>query len=285
LKNILGIGSAGCNIVGQLSKNKVYTPYFIGNEFTKTTKNKFQLSVEESPDKYEALDLTKLTRWLNKINKNCTVFLCGASDSTGITLRVLESLHRRGTQIEVVYFIPETEVLSEAKMLHERACRGILQNYARSGLFEKITLVSNLYLEKLAGPTNVFDYYEQINEAFVGAYYMIDVFKNTKPASSTFKKPKETCRIATLALASLTAEDKMLSPFSQEIEVVYYYGIDEKRLRSEENLFRTITDKVKSRITAERKVSFGIYPTQYEADYIYAEYFSPKIQEIPVDTE
>ena len=50
-------------------------------------------------------------------------------------------------------------------------------------------------------------------------------------------------------------------------------------------MFRTITNKVKSRITEETKVSFGIYPTQYESDYVYVEYFSPKIQQINVDTD
>ena len=34
----------------------------------------------------------------------------------------------------------------------------------------------------------------------------------------------------------------------------------------------------KEKITKDRKVSFGIYPTQYENDYIYTELFSPKIQ-------
>ena len=67
--------------------------------------------------------------------------------------------------------------------------------------------------------------------------------------------------------------------------MVYYYGINEEKLRTEENLFRTITNNVKSKITEERKVSFGIYPTQYENDYIYVELFSPKIQQINVDTE
>ena len=67
--------------------------------------------------------------------------------------------------------------------------------------------------------------------------------------------------------------------------MVYYFGINEEKLRTEENLFRTITNKVKARITDETKVSFGIYPTKYEADYIYVEYFSPKIQQIIVDTD
>ena len=116
---------------------------------------------------------------------------------------------------------------------------------------------------------------------------MLDIFKNTKPITSTFKKPKESCRISTIGISSLSGEgeDRLFFPFRQEVDVVYYYGINEDKLKTEENLFRKITDKVKSKITGERKVSFGIFPTQYEDDYIYTEYFSPKIQEILVDTE
>ena len=113
----------------------------------------------------------------------------------------------------------------------------------------------------------------------------MDVFKNTKPITSTFKRPKESCRITTIGLAGVDSEEKLFFPFNQTVEMVYYYGINEEKLKTEENLFRTITDKVKSKITEERKVSFGIYPTQYENDYIYTEYFSPKIQEINIDTE
>jgi len=285
LKTILGIGTAGSNVVRQLGEYKTYKPYTICTENQKTTKYHFNLPSLDGPEEYEEMNMSKLTKWLGTIEKSCTVFICGASNSSGITLRALHSLHQRGVKMEVVYFMPETEVLSEEKTLQERACRGILQNYARSGLFEKICLVSNLRLEEIAGSTNVFDYYSQINHVFTSTYYMMDVFRNTKPITSTFKRPKESCRITTIGLGSLEKDDLMFFPCNREVEVVYYYGINEEKLKTEENLFRTITNKVKSRITDETKVSFGIYPTQYEDDYIYVEYFSPKIQQIVVDTE
>jgi hypothetical protein len=112
---------------------------------------------------------------------------------------------------------------------------------------------------------------------------MIDVFKNTKPITSTFKKPIESCRITTIGLSSVEKEEKLFFPLENEVEMVYYYGINEEKLKTEENLFRTITNNVKSKITEERKVSFGIYPTQYENDYVYVELFSPKIQQLIVD--
>jgi hypothetical protein len=284
LKTILGIGTAGRNVVMQLGEHKVYKPYTISTENQKTTKHHFNLPELSGPEEYESMPMEKLEKWLGTIEKSCTVFLCGGSNSSGITLKALHSLHKKNVKMDIVYFMPETEVLSEEKTLNERAVRGILQNYARSGLFEKICLVSNLRLEELAGSTNVFDYYSQINHVFTSTYYMLDVFKNTKPITSTFKRPKESCRITTMGLGSLEKDDLMFFPCNQEVEVVYYYGINEEKLKTEENLFRTITNKVKSRITDETKVSFGIYPTQYESDYIYVEYFSPKIQQITVDT-
>lgn len=279
MKNLLGIGVAGCNVVEQLSQYPVYECFYISNEIKKTSKYKFNLAEHDGPEEYEAMDMSKLHKWLDKIKQKCTIMLCGASDSTGITLRALEHLHQKGVKMDIVYFMPETEVLSETKVLHERAVRGILQNFTRSGLFEKICLVSNLRLEEIAGSTNVFDYYNQINHVFTSTYYMMDVFKNTKPVTSTFKRPKESCRISTIGIASVDGGETLFFPFNKEVEVVYYYGINEEKLKTEENLFRTITNNVKSKITEERKVSFGIYPTQYESDYVYVEMFSPKVQE------
>ena len=285
LKAILGIGTAGCNVVEQLSEYSAYECYYISNEFEKTSKYKFALPEQPGPEQYEKMDMTKLHRWLEKINDKCTIFLCGASDSTGITLRALEKLHQMGVKMEIVYFVPETEVLADSKVLHQRSVMGILQNFARSGLFEKICLVSNVVLEEIAGSTNVFDYYKQINHVFTSTYYMLDVFKNTKPITSTFKRPKESCRITTIGLGAIDGEEKLFFPLQKEAEMVYYYGINEEKLRTEENLFRTITNNVKTKITEERKVSFGIYPTQYENDYIYVELFSPKIQQLVVDNK
>tara|TARA_R100001510_G_C7649552_1_gene206982 strand:- start:364 stop:1218 length:855 start_codon:yes stop_codon:yes gene_type:complete len=283
MKTIIGIGTAGSNVVKQLAEYKQYRHYTISTDNPKTSKYNFKLPELAGPEEYDSMKMDKLQKWLGTIDKKCTVFLCGASNSSGITLQALKCLYDRGIALDIVYFMPEIEVLSEEKTLHERAVRGILQNYARSGIFEKICLVSNVYLENLAGSTNVFDYYSQINRVFTSSYYMIDVFKNTKPITSTFKRPKDSCRITTIGLGSLDKEDLIFFPFNKEVEVVYYCGINEEKLKTEENLFRTITNKVKNRITEETKVSFGIYPTQYENDYIYVEYFSPKIQEIVLD--
>ena len=278
MRNILGIGTAGCSIAKQLGQKKQYKVYSLSPSVEKNTKYNCKIEECNSPEDYENKDLTRIHKFLSAIKGSCVIFTCGASTSSAVALRALEALHKNNVKMEIVYFKPETEVLSEVKRLNERTVRHVLQEYARSGLFEKITLVENTVLEEIAGSTNVFDYFSQINQVFTETYHMINVFSNTKPVTSTFTRPHESCRISTIGLGSLEKDDLLFFPFKQEVEVVYYFGINEEKLRTEENLFRTITDKVKSRITEETKVSFGIYPTQYENDYIYVEYFSPKIQ-------
>ena len=283
MKNLLAIGNAAANVVKQLSQYPVYNCYYITNEIKKTSKYRLKIPTLPGPEEYELMDMTKLHSWIEKIEGSVTVFVNGGSDSSGLILPALEKLYNRGTNIDIVYFMPEIDVMSDTKRLHERAARGILQNFARSGLFDKICMVSNLALEAISGPTSVYEYFDQINQVFTSSYYMVDVFKNTKPITCTFKKPKESCRITTIGLSSLEEEDRLFFPFKQEVDVVYYYGLNENRLKTEENLFRSITNRIKSKITEETKVSFGIFQTQYEGDYIYTEYFSPKIQQLVVD--
>ena len=283
MKNILGIGTPGFNIVKQLGKHRQYKPFVLSKSVEKETKYRCKLPDFDNPEDYENLKFSKIEKWLKTIKNECVVFLSGASISSGVTLRVLEVLHKNEVKISVVYFMPELEVLSEIKFLNHRAVMGILQNYARSGLFEKICLISNIELENIVGSTNVFEYFDQINKVFTNTYFMMDVFKNSKPVTSTFTKPKESCRISTIGISSLDGEDTLFFPFQQEVEVVYYFAINEEKLKNEENLFRKITEKVKSKITKQRKVSFGIYPTQYQEDYIYVEYSTPIIKEINID--
>ena len=115
---------------------------------------------------------------------------------------------------------------------------------------------------------------------------MINVYRFSRQIIDTFSTQIESCRISTIGIFDDEENlEKLFFPLEKEVEMVYYYGMNEEKLRTEENLFRTITNNVKSKITDQRKVSFGIYPTQYEHDYIYVEYFSPKIQQIVLDTE
>tara|TARA_B100000212_G_scaffold319399_1_gene276511 strand:- start:734 stop:1579 length:846 start_codon:yes stop_codon:yes gene_type:complete len=277
LKNILALGNAASNIVDSFSRYDIYNVYKINNS-TQKEKNCYTIPELDSAESYEKLDVASKIKFLSKIKNEATFFVCGASKSSALSLRILEFLHKRGIKIKVVYFHPEIEFLSEEQNLQERAVRNILQEYARSGLFQDLTLVCNKTIENLLSEVSVLEYYDQINKAFCDTFHMIETFKNTKPVMSTFSRLRESCRIKTIGASTINCEDKLFFPFNQEVELIYYYGINENKLREQSGLFRELTNNIKSKIDNEKKAYFGIYPTQYEHDYIYVEYFSPKIQ-------
>mgnify|MGYP001336161148 CR=1 FL=1 len=97
---------------------------------------------------------------------------------------------------------------------------------------------------------------------------------------STFSKLRESCRIKTIGISNISCEDKVLYPFKQQVDIMYYCGINEEKLREQGDLFKNLTTNVKAKMTNEVKAYFGIYPTKYEHDYVYVEYYSPKIQQL-----
>lgn len=279
MKNILALGNAACDIVTELEKYNIYKIYRICNQ-DREEKNTYIVPELDSAEEYENLNILSKIKFLRSIKDEITFFVCGASKSSALSLKILESMHKRGLKIKIIYFHPETEFLSEDQVLQEKTVRSVLQEYARSGLFEDITMVCNKTLEGFTESINVFDYYKQINSVFCDSYHMVEVFKNTKPIMSTFSRIRESCRIRSLGVSTISCEDKLFSPFKQEVEVVYYFGINEEKLKTQGNFFKELTNSVKNRMREETKAYFGIYPTQYENDYIYVECFSPKIQDL-----
>ena len=281
LKNILGIGTAGCNVVEILSQHKEYKAYKISPHLETRNNKDLSCKIEQldNPEDYESLDTTKINKVLLKVEESLTVFLSGANISTALTLRVLEPLHKRGVKIDIVYMIPETDVLSEKRRLHERSVRFVLQEYARSGVLEKVVMVSNPAIERLAEDVTVMDYYKEINTILANTYYMMDFYKNSTPVSTTLATAEAPCRISTLAIVDLeSSQDHPLYNIESVREIMYYFGINEKKLQTEKRLFRNLTNRVKEKISKTTKASFAIYSTNYEQDYAYAEYYSSEIQ-------
>ncbi len=281
MKSVIGIGTAACSIIDQLSDYdcKEYNFHKISPGVKKNSKYNFKLPHLGSAEEYDSWFSQEMETFLSKIiTEKILVFVCGASLSSSFILRALEPLKRRGAKIEIFYFMPDRDILSEERLLQERTIRRVLQQYTRSGVFEKFCLLSNEDLESLAGETNVIDYYKQLNKVFLDSYYMLEVFKNTSPLTSTITNKKNTSRISTLAACTMDQPDRLFYPILPISEIQYHFGINEEKLKNEPNLFRIITNKVKKKIRENTRVSFAIYSTKYEDDYIYAEYFSSEIQ-------
>ena len=166
-----------------------------------------------------------------------------------------------------LYIEPDVGLLSGDKKLQERTTYYILQEYARSGLFERLYIISNPQVEKILGDVPIMGYNDKLNELIVSTIHMINVYNNIEPVVNNFSDFKEQTRISTIGISNLENEKKLFFSLDGIREMRYYYAINRDKLKTDGTLMRKITENVKNE--ADIDVSYGIYATDYSDDYVY----------------
>jgi len=262
METIIGLGSAGCNIADCFAKYPQYSVYKL--DVGVSGKNCYYLPKYDTPEEYEA-HIGNLTNVFSKIEGEILFVMGGSGNVSGAALRILEQL--KHCPISILYIEPDIGMLSGRKKLQERATYYVFQEYARSGLFKRIFLVSNPLLERTLGDVPIMGYNDRLNQLIVSTIHMINVYDNNEPVVSNFSDFKEQTRISTIGISNLENEKKLFFSLDNIREMRYYYAINKKKLETDGTLMRKITENVKNE--AEFDVSYGVYATDYADDYVY----------------
>ena len=288
--NVIGLGQAGCNIADMLSRHPQYKIYKIDVEIKKDfdfaeqygepeeKKKIYSVNPEKGPEEYEK-NAPSMKTFFRGI-KGETLFIVGGSGHiSAMCLRIMEQIKDK-CELSVLYIRPDTSLLSKNKSLHENATFNILQQFARSGLLKMLYLVSNTNLEKILGNVPIIGYNSKINELLVSTIHMINVFRNSEPVMGKIEDPTEACRIATFGISDIEGnEEKSFFSLDRTKEKCYIYSINEERLKTEGDLRKKIVSTVKAQAeTEDLKVSFGVFPTNYQQDYCYILNYTSIIQ-------
>ncbi len=83
------------------------------------------------------------------MQEHVQVVLCCSSFSAKYTLSILEQI--KDKKIDIFYIKPDVDLLIGQVKLQERAIFGVLQEYARSGLFNSLTIITNPEIKKPVG--------------------------------------------------------------------------------------------------------------------------------------
>ena len=96
----------------------------------------------------------------------------------------------------------------------------------------------------------------------------------------TFIGGDSTKRIYTVGIFDIeNNEEKLFFPLDKVRDRGYIYSISKGKLQAENDLRKVIRDQMKEKSQDENvKVSFGIFPTDYDNDYGYILAYSPNIQ-------
>jgi hypothetical protein len=274
---VVGLGKAGCNIARVFSKFPQYQTYGIDI----TDEADITIRPKSTHEEYDA-KFPSLKRKLKFSDEDVLIVVAGSGKISGGVLRLLEQL--KNNRLSVLYIQGDLSIMSEVQKKQEKIVSNVLQEYARSGILEKIILISNTMLERSIGDMSIIGYYDTLNQAIVNTVHMMNVFEHTEPIIGNFIQPAEISRICTIGIVDVEVEDdedpqeKWFYALTNPRDVVYYYGISEEDLKNDGTLFRKINNFVKSRIEDNINVSYGVFKTTYEQKYCYCIKHSSMVQ-------
>jgi hypothetical protein len=282
LDKVIGLGKLGCAIAEELTAYPEYRIYKIDSNIDE----RGSLTIGEFGDmaSYEQMvDADAVSVYLRSIKKKDEVLLVleGGDPISGATLKILETI--KDAKLNVLYVCPDRQMISETQKRDDKIAFNILQEYARSGIFENIFLINKPDVEEMAGHVPISEYEKTISYFVSYVVAMINFFKHTDPIMASPISPPNIARIVAYGVSSLDDGDtaiNLLFPLSEAKDIHFYYGIPKEDLQSDQSLVKKIKDHVKSYKNDNLSTSFSVYETTLENIIVLCVAFSSKIQEL-----
>jgi hypothetical protein len=264
--SIIGLGNAASAIAEKFSVPPNYNVYLMNDKIARSSKYKFKLRTYENPEDYEK-NVPNMKKFFKDIDDHVQFIIVGSSYSSNYSLGILEQIKNK--RIDVFYIKPDIELLTGVPRLVENTVFGVLQEYARSGLFNSITFFSNLNLENILQNIPVKEYYDTLNTSIFSTIHYLNYFEHSEPEIGQVAKPAEANRVRTVGMLDMdNLEEKWIFDLDIDRELCYYMCINEKRLKEEGGLHRKLVNMLKEKPrNAFRKISYAIYETPLQQDF------------------
>lgn len=262
---IFGYGKLGSAVAKNLSA-------LANKELFCITKSDFPTlkSVEESEDKVPdfSLDISPETG---------VYFVCSGEEKiAGGILRTLEKI--KEAKIKIIYILRDEDFLSEEVQKQQKAISKILQNYARSGLFEDICLVEEKNFKSLFMPeVSLLEYDNVLSQTLAKMINMVNWLQNEESLYSEIEPPNEACRIKSLGVFA-EAEERLVFPLDNVRQKDVYFACSKETLKTDTDLLEKIKETLKRMKEENVKVEHKIVTTEYDQDFIYLSYHTNFIQ-------
>jgi hypothetical protein len=276
MTTVIGLGNAGCNIADLLSQYSEYSCYKF-DVGLKKGKYTFPLKESEKLEDYEQ-KMPSPRPFLKAVRGNILFIMSGGGKVSSCALRILEAV--RKNKVTVLYIRPELSLLSDTQVTLERMTYGVLQEYARSGLFEQLILASNAELDNILGGLTLKEYESSINQTLASTLHMINVYKNIKPLVSTFDKKPNGVKISTIGVCDPeTGKEKMFFSLDNVSDMEYYYAYDKQDIETNKNLLSEVKKNINDKKEVTKRVTYGVYETEYKQNYLYCVHSTSIIQQ------
>ena len=276
--NIIGLGKAGCKIAELFKQYPQYTVFKIdADEKLKRKKNCLYIPKQSSVELYDAnpVDLSKIKKALDE-DDEVYLITCGCGKVSACSLWILRELS--GKKINIVYIKPDITSIDDKSKLINRAHFHILQEYTRSGVFERMYIIDNKKMPDIIGKTSILNFYPKINEFVVSTIHWLNIYMNTEPVFDTYRDQYITSRICSFAVVDI--EEKTTESYSLKKcnQIKYFYGVNRITIERDEELIDKL-NRITTSETENISVSYGVYSTDLEVGFSFALKSSSDIQQ------
>ena len=276
--NIIGLGKAGCKIAQLFKEYPQYTVFLLDSDDKyKRKKNCFHIPQQQSAELYDAsaIDLTKLVKSLDD-DEEVYFIVCGSGKISACSLWILQQLKHR--KINILYIKPDVDKLDKKSRLRNRAHFHILQEYTRSGVFEKMFIFDNNMVSDIVGKSSILNFYPKINRLVATSIHWLNIYMNTDPVFDTFREKYISSRIGTIGVVDLEQYQVMdCYGIKNTNQIEYFFGINRIRIENDEELFDKLNNMASSE-SEQKSISFGVYTTDLEEGFSFALKTSSEIQ-------
>ena len=263
---LIGLGSAGCNIVEKFNNSHKKITIDAGSEIPEFP----------SPEEYEE-KLPSLKKLLKFKEEECFFFVCGAGKIASASLRLLETIKNK--KINVVYVVPEDIMLSPQQKKMHRVVYNVFQQYTRSGLFNSMWLFSNEQISNMIPTITMDNMWDKINEAIANAVENVIYHRGQKPFIGSHHTQRKISRIMSIEYGSLSEdEEKQFFLLDNITESCYINIISEKEMKENKELLNTLKKKVIDDIEEKITSSFTVFKSDYDQSFYYAIHFTHFLQ-------
>ena len=263
--NVIGLGKGGCSVADLFLQYPEYKVLKVDADLK--GKNCFNIPVCKTIEEYE--EKVPEFKQLSKLKGETIFTLCGGGNISGATLRILEQIKQ--TKITLIYIRPDPNLISSEIATKDRAVFNILQEYTRSGLLERMIIISNPQVEELLGGLSVLEYYDSLNKVIVSTIHMINYLLTAKEVFGKMSAVREVDRISTVGIFNLEeGEESYLYTLSSPRQKIFLYAIKENDLTENKQLIKIIQQQTKNSYTGtELDISYKITTTNYESNFVY----------------
>lgn len=272
---VIGLGNCGCALASKFEVHPRYKVLKL-DKHPSSSKGYFRLPDFDKPEKYEEAKIN-FKKFFSRIKGEVLFLVGGSGIISNASLVVLSQA--KHCKIRVLYVRPDHLFLSENATLTDNLVFNVFQQYARSGVFEELLIVSNTEIEKLLGDVSVVDYYSGINDAIVYSVHTLNCLKRTTPIFGNLSEPLEVSRISTIGKVNLeTGEETLFFSLDKVREKSYYYIIGKKNIQEDKNLLRRIKEQMRKKYDPTIKISFGIFESDIDENFALCMAHSATIQ-------